>query len=255
MIRLITLYTTLGKLVKIDSDAVTWGDLSPAVRAEGIDTDEMKATENLNKSVLDSNASILPTGPFTIFFTKKNSKAGALDPLSCSYKELRAELSSIMAKDPSTKDFFNQDGVNYTRKPQEELRQLLADHYNSKEKVTEPVGNQIEPDSEDAPETTVSEVPDSEDVATRNVTAGEAIKALNAFLENRRDEGDADSDAADSALYNLKDYLEVTEEHDMSYVLSRELNLSVEDVQEKMDESREERIALEQEMARMNIRQ
>ena len=235
MTRLITLYTTLGKLVKIDSDAVTWGELSPAVRAEGIDTDEMKATENLNKSVLDSDASVLPTGPFTIFFTKKNSKAGALDPFSCTYKELRTELSSVMAKDPSTKDFFNKDGVNYTRKPQEELRKLLKAYY-----VTESAGNQIEPVSEN--------------VATRKVTAGEAIKALNAFLEYRRDEGDADSETADAALYNLEDYLEATEEHDMSYVLSTELDLSVEDVREEMDESREERIALEQEMVRMNIR-
>lgn len=235
MTRLITLYTTLGKLVKIDSDAVTWGELSPAVRAEGIDTDEMKATENLNKSVLDSDASVLPTGPFTIFFTKKNSKAGALDPFSCTYKELRTELSSVMAKYPSTKDFFNKDGVNYTRKPQEELRKLLKAYY-----VTESAGNQIEPVSEN--------------VATRKVTAGEAIKALNAFLEYRRDEGDADSETADAALYNLEDYLEATEEHDMSYVLSTELDLSVEDVREEMDESREERIALEQEMVRMNIR-
>ena len=235
MTRLITLYTTLGKLVKIDSDAVTWGELSPAVRAEGIDTDEMKATENLNKSVLDSDASVLPTGPFTIFFTKKNSKAGALDPFSCTYKELRTELSSVMAKDPSTKDFFNKGGVNYTRKPQEELRKLLKAYY-----VTESAGNQIEPVSEN--------------VATRKVTAGEAIKALNAFLEYRRDEGDADSETADAALYNLEDYLEATEEHDMSYVLSTELDLSVEDVREEMDESREERIALEQEMVRMNIR-
>ena len=235
MVRLITLYTTLGKLVKIDSNAVTWGELSPEVRAEGIDTDEMKATENLNKSVLDSDASVLPTGPFTIFFTKKNSKAGALDPFSCTYKELRTELSSVMAKYPSTKDFFNKDGVNYTRKPQEELRKLLKAYY-----VTESAGNQIEPVSEN--------------VATRKVTAGEAIKALNAFLEYRRDEGDADSETADAALYNLEDYLEATEEHDMSYVLSTELDLSVEDVQEKMDESREERIALEQEMVRMNIR-
>lgn len=235
MTRLITLYTTLGKLVKIDSNAVTWGELSPEVRAEGIDTDEMKATENLNKSVLDSDASVLPTGPFTIFFTKKNSKAGALDPFSCTYKELRTELSSVMAKDPSTKDFFNKDGVNYTRKPQEELRKLLKAYY-----VTESAGNQIEPVSEN--------------VATRKVTAGEAIKALNAFLEYRRDEGDADSETADAALYNLEDYLEATEEHDMSYVLSTELDLSVEDVREEMDESREERIALEQEMVRMNIR-
>jgi len=235
MTRLITLYTTLGKLVKIDSNAVTWGELSPAVRAEGIDTDEMKATENLNKSVLDSDASVLPTGPFTIFFTKKNSKAGALDPFSCTYKELRTELSSVMAKYPSTKDFFNKDGVNYTRKPQEELRKLLKAYY-----VTESAGNQIEPVSEN--------------VATRKVTAGEAIKALNAFLEYRRDEGDADSETADAALYNLEDYLEATEEHDMSYVLSTELDLSVEDVREEMDESREERIALEQEMVRMNIR-
>ena len=235
MVRLITLYTTLGKLVKIDSNAVTWGELSPAVRAEGIDTDEMKATENLNKSVLDSDASVLPTGPFTIFFTKKNSKAGALDPFSCTYKELRTELSSVMAKYPSTKDFFNKDGVNYTRKPQEELRKLLKAYY-----VTESAGNQIEPVSEN--------------VATRKVTAGEAIKALNAFLEYRRDEGDADSETADAALYNLEDYLEATEEHDMSYVLSTELDLSVEDVREEMDESREERIALEQEMVRMNIR-
>ena len=244
MTRLITLYTTLGKLVKIDSNAVTWGELSPAVRAEGIDTDEMKATENLNKSVLDSDASVLPTGPFTIFFTKKNSKAGALDPFSCTYKELRTELSSVMAKYPSTKDFFNKDGVNYTRKPQEELRKHLKAYY-----VTESAGNQIEPDSEDAPE-----IPVSENVATRKVTAGEAIKALNAFLEYRRDEGDADSETADAALYNLEDYLEATEEHDMSYVLSTELDLSVEDVREEMDESREERIALEQEMVRMNIR-
>ena len=235
MVRLITLYTTLGKLVKIDSNAVTWGELSPEVRAEGIDTDEMKATENLNKSVLDSDASVLPTGPFTIFFTKKNSKAGALDPFSCTYKELRTELSSVMAKYPSTKDFFNKDGVNYTRKPQEELRKLLKAYY-----VTESAGNQIEPVSEN--------------VATRKVTAGEAIKALNAFLEYRRDEGDADSETADAALYNLEDYLEATEEHDMSYVLSTELDLSVEDVREEMDESREERIALEQEMVRMNIR-
>ena len=76
--REITVFSTQGQtLKKILTNAVTWGELKPLVRAEGFDLSNLLASENKNKTDLVNDAAVLPEGPFKVFLRAAKVKSGA----------------------------------------------------------------------------------------------------------------------------------------------------------------------------------
>ena len=157
--RTITLYTTLGKLIKIETEATTWGELRPLANEEGVDTTQMRAMENKNKTSLEHDDAVLPEGNFTIFFTKINSKAGA----EMSYKELRANIKELVDTQDAAEHF--NEGRNYTNKSKKDLQELY-DSYSAQE-------TEEETEQRTAPL----------EVSVFNVTVGEALNALATYFE------------------------------------------------------------------------
>jgi voltage-gated potassium channel Kch len=145
--RTITIYATRGNSEPVDivSNATTWGDFIPEVKAAGYNIDKVLCTESHTRMDLVNKLAILPTVDFTIFIRNKETKSGA----ELSYKELRAAISGFIAADGDVaKEHFNQ-GKNYTTKPTEELR-LLHDSYSPakqevlKEEATQEVVEAVE---------------------------------------------------------------------------------------------------------------
>lgn len=126
--RIVTLYTTVGKLVKIETDAATWGELKPYIEnnpedsSKNIDTSKLLATESINKTDLVVDEAVLPAGEFTIFFRPKDTKAGVM-----SYKEARSFIKAAIEKDPSAKEHFNSKG-NYTNQSTAVLVELVQSY-------------------------------------------------------------------------------------------------------------------------------
>ena len=122
MSRIVRFYTTLGKLIKVETDATTWGELKGLAQDEGVNTSETKATVSTNKTTLDHDDAHLPEGEFTVFFTKINSKAGA----ELSYREVRTKVKELVNSSEEAARHFNQD-LNYTNKSKDTLIDLLEE--------------------------------------------------------------------------------------------------------------------------------
>lgn len=120
--REITIYATRGgQMKKIMTNATTWGQLQPLVRAEGFDLSSLLAAENVTKTDLVNDLAILPTTAFRLFLRPKQTKSGVLDR-----KECFAAIKAHLAANPQDKAKFTVDGKNVTQLSTAVVQDLVA---------------------------------------------------------------------------------------------------------------------------------
>ena len=131
--RKIIVYSTKGKSGSFESDAKTWGEIQNDVRRIVGDLDNLIATENVNKTNLGHQDSVLPEGDFKIFLRPSKTKSGATNFNSMSFKELR---TFIAEKGQPCKDYLNveakKSGRNWTQLSTEEMKTLLSSYSSGK---------------------------------------------------------------------------------------------------------------------------
>jgi hypothetical protein len=120
--REITIYATRGgQMKKIMTNATTWGQLQPLVRAEGFDLSSLLAAENVTKTDLVNDLAVLPTTAFRLFLRPKQTKSGVLDR-----KECFAAIKAHLATNPQDKAKFSVDGKNVTQLSTAVVQKLVA---------------------------------------------------------------------------------------------------------------------------------
>ena len=131
--RKIIVYSTKGKSGSFESDAKTWGEIQNDVKRIVGSLDNLIATENVNKTNLGHQDSVLPEGDFKIFLRPSKTKSGATDFNSMSFRECRA---FIIDKGQACKDYLNAEakksGRNWTQLSTEEIQKYLSSYYGSK---------------------------------------------------------------------------------------------------------------------------
>ena len=127
--RKIIVYSTKGKSGSFESDAKTWGEVQNDVRNIVGDLDNLIATENVNKTNLGHQDSVLPEGDFKIFLRPSKTKSGATDFSSMSFRECRAFIAD---KGQACKDYLNAEAKksdrNWTQLSTEELQKYLSSY-------------------------------------------------------------------------------------------------------------------------------
>ena len=127
--RKIIVYSTKGKSGSFESDAKTWGGIQSDVKRIVGSLDNLIATENVNKTNLGHQDSVLPEGDFKIFLRPSKTKSGATDFSSMSFRELRAFIAD---KGQACKDYLNAEakksGRNWTQLSTEELQKYLSSY-------------------------------------------------------------------------------------------------------------------------------
>ena len=127
--RKIIVYSTKGKSGSFESDAKTWGEIQNDVKRIVGSLDNLIATENVNKTNLGHQDSVLPEGDFKIFLRPSKTKSGATDFNSMSFRECRA---FIIDKGQACKDYLNAEakksGRNWTQLNTEELQKYLSSY-------------------------------------------------------------------------------------------------------------------------------
>lgn len=131
--RKIIVYSTKGKSGSFESDAKTWGEVQNEVRNIVGDLDNLIATENVNKTNLGHQDSVLPEGDFKIFLRPSKTKSGATDFSSMSFRECRAFIAD---KGQACKDYLNAEAKksdrNWTQLSTEELQKYLSSYSGGK---------------------------------------------------------------------------------------------------------------------------
>ena len=131
--RKIIVYSTKGKSGSFESDAKTWGEIQSNVKGIVGDLDNLIATENVNKTNLGHQDSVLPEGDFKIFLRPSKTKSGATDFSSMSFRECRAFIAD---KGQPCKDYLNveakKSGRNWTQLSTEEMKTLLSSYSSGK---------------------------------------------------------------------------------------------------------------------------
>lgn len=126
--RVVILYATRGsKKEKITTAVTTWGELKTIAKKAGFEVDKLHCAENVGKHNLVHEDAILPTGPFTVFMTPKETKSGAMDR-----KELFAAIKEFVGNDKERKALFIIDGKNMTQLSTPKLEELYAQHIAGK---------------------------------------------------------------------------------------------------------------------------
>lgn len=111
---------------KLQSDVSTWGELKRLLNVNDISYNGMTAALSGSKVSLEHNDAVLPTDNFVLYLMPSKVKSG-INIDAFSYMDLRVAIQEIIESAGDTaKNFFNAS-KNYTRKPTEELRQLLKD--------------------------------------------------------------------------------------------------------------------------------
>lgn len=77
MRKIIAFSTATSVFKEIMSAARTWGDLKSAVKDAGIDPTGMKIMIKETKVSIETDASVLPEGEFTLFITSAKIKSGS----------------------------------------------------------------------------------------------------------------------------------------------------------------------------------
>lgn len=131
--RKIIVYSTKGKSGSFESDAKTWGGIQSDVKKIVGDLDNLIATENVNKTNLGHQDSVLPEGDFKIFLRPSKTKSGATDFSSMSFRECRAFIAD---KGQACKDYLNAEAKksdrNWTQLSTEELQTYLSSYSGGK---------------------------------------------------------------------------------------------------------------------------
>ena len=102
----------------------TWGGLRDILSAEGYDLDNLKPTENINKTTLEHIDAVLPDGDFRVFLRPSKTKSG--NPYAnMGFKDLRAKINEL--GDESKAHLSNLvPGKNWTQLTTDQLREGLS---------------------------------------------------------------------------------------------------------------------------------
>lgn len=142
--RVITLYATKGaKKIKLETEALTWGELKSLIKNEGYDLDNLHATENINKTDLVNDLAVLPTGDFTVFMRPKQVKSGNRGT-GLSYREIKFAIKNDFISFREAADTHYNQEKNYTVKSTEILRDLLNSFIAPSDVTTEKIKIVIE---------------------------------------------------------------------------------------------------------------
>lgn len=129
--RKIIIYSTKGQNGSFESDAKTWGEITNQVENIVGSLDNLIATENINKTNLGHEDSVLPTGDFKIFLRPSKTKSG-VDFKSMSFKELRAFITK---EGQTCKDILNTEAKktrrNWTQLGTSEIASILSKEYST----------------------------------------------------------------------------------------------------------------------------
>ena len=100
----------------------TWGVLRSLLLNEGYDLENLKPTENINKTTLEHIEAVLPVGDFRLFLRPSKTKSG-FDVAGKSFKELRALVTT-----EEIKSYLSGlvEGKNWTQLSTETLKEGLA---------------------------------------------------------------------------------------------------------------------------------
>lgn len=111
--RTVTIIATKGgQIKKYQTDATTWGDLRMLIQ-EDYSMENLKATENINKTTLEHIDSVLPEGDFRVFLRPSKTKSGGIYD-GRNFKEMR---SAIADEGDKAKKFLSafRAGKNWTQ--------------------------------------------------------------------------------------------------------------------------------------------
>lgn len=130
-----------SKTITLDEPLVKWSQLEELLMIEGFDLENLKPTENVNKTTLEHPDAALPTGDFRLFLRPSKTKSGSVYE-NMSFRELRSRINS-----DELKEFLNvQSGKNWTQLSSKELIRLFSD-FDDRNSVEEE-GNDVETDSD-----------------------------------------------------------------------------------------------------------
>ena len=102
----------------------TWGGLRDILSAEGYDLNNLKPTENINKTTLEHINAVLPDGDFRVFLRPSKTKSG--NPYAnMGFKDLRAEINKL---GENCKTYLSTlvPGKNWTQLTTDQLREGLS---------------------------------------------------------------------------------------------------------------------------------
>lgn len=209
--RQITIYSTKYGIKKIDSDATTWGELkNEIIETGGYDLTNLTATENVNKTTLESMEAVLPEGDFVLFLRATKFKAGA-DYANMSFANLRSHLT-------------------------DELKELIKEKYNrnwtqlSKKKLAEFLTEQDKLGTSDIFEDDTDDTDNANDVATDFNLRPYALDAnenvvdfLTTLLEMYEDNWDLNVVASDHTIRAIDKHtdeyvIRITTDEDLTHI-------------------------------------
>ena len=240
--RIITLYTTYGKIEKIETDVTTWGELESLASSRGIDTKALLATESVRKTDLNHSEAVLPEGPFTVFFRKKETKAGldSSEVANMAYRDLRNTIADIIAQDASAKSFFSGD-KNYTNKSTTELKSLLVSYLDSQKEEEEEEEEDLE--IQNTPEELGTEESVSESLLA-SVVVESCISNLKKVVEAA--EANGEDDVAERVQVAIEELEGAQENSDLDYLVNgAQISEIAETSVTARPETEEERLARE----------
>ena len=144
MSRIVTVYTSNGQNAKsISINATDWGTLQGELNENDIPTSGLKAILGEQRTTLESNAAQLPLEDFSLFLMPKKTKSG-IDYSTLSFKEKRAEMKKIFAKNESAKEYFKDGSKNWTQLSSDKITELLTSWHNGEKTSTKKEEKKVE---------------------------------------------------------------------------------------------------------------
>jgi hypothetical protein len=214
--RTITLYTTYGKIEKIETDVTTWGELEKLAISKGIDTDKLLATEGVRKTDLNHSEAILPEGPFTVFFRKKETKAGldSSEVADMAYRDLRNTIAGIIAEDVNAKSHFS-GNKSYTNKSTTELKSLLVSYLDSQNEL------EIEEEDESESKDNTEAETKTQEIVTESLLASTVVQSCISTLARvvEAAEVNGDVETAERVQIAIEELEGVQENSDLDYLV------------------------------------
>jgi hypothetical protein len=131
--RKILIYTTQGKTKQsYDINFEIWKDLKLFLTEKGYDMQNLKATENINRTNLEVDTAKLPTEDFTLYLRPVKTKSGCdrNDLLDMSFKDLRQTVRDFKEKYSEFDSWLKEKG-NYTQFSTETLRNILIEYVST----------------------------------------------------------------------------------------------------------------------------
>jgi len=162
------------KVINTQEPVSTWGVLRDLLSREGYDLENLKPTENINKTTLEHVDAVLPVGDFRLFLRPSKTKSGN-DYSSMGFKDLRNAINQL-GEDAKKHLSSLVDGKNWTQLTTEELRKGLSSFTSN---------NSTAAQVTEVPKEEVTQVTEDTVSPTTNKEKAEQVKSLlNCILDN-----------------------------------------------------------------------